>query len=316
MLATPSSAQFCLSQRAEHIWEGVSSATTRSRPIINTRDEPHAVADKYRRLHVIIGDANHADVANLLKMGMTSLILAMIEDDALRGELVVRNPVSTLQAVSHDPALNALVELTDGRRLTGLELLTEYHDRVAAYLQRRYAGELDADTAEVMQWWSLVLDKLARDPMEARREVDWVAKLAVLEGYRGRDHLGWGDPRLRAVDIQWSDVRAERGLAHRMAATGKVETLIPDAEVARAVHEPPEDTRAWFRGTCLRRFPDQVVAASWDSVVFDVTGSRVFQRVPMLEPLRGTKASVGDIVLGARSAEDLLNALATAQSRS
>ena len=305
-----------LAQRSDFFEVEVGLETTLKRPIINTRDEPHAVADKYRRVHVIIGDANHADVANLLKMGMTSLILAMIEDDALRGELVVRNPVSTLQAVSHDPALNALVELTDGRRLTGLELLTEYHDRVAAYLQRRYAGELDADTAEVMQWWSLVLDKLARDPMEARREVDWVAKLAVLEGYRGRDHLGWGDPRLRAVDIQWSDVRAERGLAHRMAATGKVETLIPDAEVARAVHEPPEDTRAWFRGTCLRRFPDQVVAASWDSVVFDVTGSRVFQRVPMLEPLRGTKASVGDIVLGARSAEDLLNALATAQSRS
>ena len=152
-----------------------------------------------------------------------------------------------------------------------------------------------------MHWWGTVLDRLGRDPMEARREVDWVAKLAVLEGYRDRDGLGWGDPRLKAVDLQWSDVRADRGLAHRMVATGRLEVLVDEADVVRAVEEPPTDTRAWFRGTCLRRFPDDVVAASWDSVIFDVAGQRTLQRVPMLEPLKGTKAGVGDLV---RSAPD------------
>ncbi len=161
-----------------------------------------------------------------------------------------------------------------------------------------------------MHWWGTVLDRLARDPMEARREVDWVAKLAVLEGYRERDSLGWGDPRLKAVDLQWSDVRADRGLAHRLVATGRVEVLVDEADVVAAVEEPPTDTRAWFRGQCLRRFPDAVVAASWDSVIFDVAGQRTLQRVPMLEPLKGTEEGVGDIVRSAPDAASLLEALA------
>ena len=189
--------------------------------------------------------------------------------------------------------------------MTAVELLWEYHDRAAAFVASRSGGAPDADTAEVMHWWSTVLDKLGRDPMEARREVDWVAKLAVLEGYRERDALGWGDPRLKAVDLQWSDVRAERGIAHRLAAAGRLEVLVDEADVQRAVTEPPTDTRAWFRGTCLARFPEDVVAASWDSVIFDVAGQRMLQRVPMLEPLRGTEAGVGDIVRSAPDAASL-----------
>ncbi len=212
--------------------------------------------------------------------------------------------------MSHDPTLQQKVELTDGRRMTALELLWEYHDRAAAYVDERSGGEPDADTVEVLHWWSTVLDRLGRDPMEARRQVDWVAKLAVLEGYRARDGLGWGDPRLKAVDLQWSDVRADRGLAHRLAASGRLEVLVPEADVERAVDHPPTDTRAWFRGTCLQRFPDDVVAASWDSVIFDVAGQRTLQRVPMLEPLRGTEAAVGDLVRSAPDAASLLRALA------
>ncbi|QKE86085.1 proteasome accessory factor PafA2 [Arthrobacter sp. NEB 688] len=304
-----------IAQRSDFFEVEVGLETTLKRPIINTRDEPHAVADRYRRLHVIIGDANHADVANLLKMGTTSLVLAMIEADALVPDLGVRRPVATLHEVSHDPTLRQRLELLDGRRMTALELLWEYHDRAAAFVAERYAGEPDPDTVEVMHWWGTVLDRLGRDPMEARREVDWVAKLAVLEGYRGRDGLGWGDPRLKAVDLQWSDVRAERGLAHRLVANGRLEVLVDDAEVVRAVTEPPADTRAWFRGTCLRRFPESVVAASWDSVIFDVPGQRMLQRVPMLEPLRGTEAGVGDIVRSAPDVATLLRSLATADER-
>ncbi len=304
-----------IAQRSDFFEVEVGLETTLKRPIINTRDEPHAVADRYRRLHVIIGDANHADVANLLKMGTTSLVLAMIEADALVPDLGVRRPVATLHEISHDPTLRQRLELLDGRRMTALELLWEYHDRAAAFVEERSAGEPDADTAEVMHWWGTVLDKLGRDPMEARREVDWVAKLAVLEGYRERDGIGWGDPRLKAVDLQWSDVRAERGIAHRLVAGGRLEVLVDEAEVARAVTEPPADTRAWFRGTCLKRFPESVVAASWDSVIFDVAGQRMLQRVPMLEPLRGTEAGVGDIVRNAPDAASLLRALATADER-
>ena len=299
-----------LAQRSDFFEVEVGLETTLKRPIINTRDEPHAIADRYRRLHVILGDANHCDVANLLKMGTTSLVLAMIEDRAIGGDLSVRRPVATLHEVSHDPGLGAKVELVDGRRMTALELLWEYHDRAAAYLAERYAGEPDADTAEVMHWWATVLDRLGRDPMEARREVDWVAKLAVLEGYRERDSLGWGDPRLKAVDLQWSDVRADRGLAHRLVSAGRVEVLVEESDVEAAMDSPPTDTRAWFRGTCLRRFPDDVVAASWDSVIFDVSGQRTLQRVPMLDPHKGTEAGVGDLVRSAADATALLEALA------
>ncbi len=299
-----------IAQRSDFFEVEVGLETTLKRPIINTRDEPHAIADRYRRLHVILGDANHCDVANLLKMGTTSLVLAMIEDRAIGDDLSVRRPVSTLHEISHDPGLGAKVELVDGRRMTALELLWEYHDRAAGYLTERYAGEPDPDTAEVMYWWATVLDRLGRDPMEARREVDWVAKLAVLEGYRQRDSLGWGDPRLKAVDLQWSDVRADRGLAHRLVSAGRVEVLVDESDVEAAMDSPPTDTRAWFRGMCLSRFPNDVVAASWDSVIFDVSGQRTLQRVPMLDPHKGTEAGVGDLVRSAPDATSLLEALA------
>ena len=215
----------------------------------------------------------------------------MIEADAIRDDLSVRRPVATLHEVSHDPTLQAKVELVDGRRMTALELLWEYHDRAAAFVAERSRAASPTPTRpRSCTGGARCSTGSRRDPMEARREVDWVAKLAVLEGYRERDSLGWGDPRLKAVDLQWSDVRADRGLAHRLVATGRLEVLVDEADVRRAVEEPPTDTRAWFRGHCLRRFPDDVVAASWDSVIFDVAGQRTLQRVPMLEPLKGTEA--------------------------
>ena len=222
--------------------------TTLKRPIINTRDEPHAVADLYRRLHVIIGDANQCDVANLLKLGTTSLVLAMIEDRAITEDLAVSKPVATLHAVSHDPTLQTLIELRDGRTMTAVQLLWVYHEHADRYLQSRYAGELDADTAEVMQRWADVLTRLERDPMECARELDWVAKLQLLQGYRDRDGLEWSDHRLRAIDIQWSDVRPEKGLYHRLLSLGRIEQLVSDEDVKSAVVTPPEDTRAYFRG--------------------------------------------------------------------
>lgn len=305
-------AGYQLSQRSDFFEVEVGLETTLKRPIINTRDEPHAVADLYRRLHVIIGDANHCDVANLLKLGTTSLVLAMIEDRAVGRDLTVMRPVATLQAVSHDPTLKTLVELRDGTKLTAVQLLWRYHDMAQHFLQERYAGELDPDTAEVMRWWAIVLDRLERDPREAAREVDWVAKQQVLQGYIDRDGLPWDDARLRAVDIQWSDVRPDKGVFHKLRAAGRFEELVTEAEVHEAVHEPPTDTRAYFRGKCLEKYPDQIAAASWDSVIFDIPGQPSLQRVPMLEPLRGTKATVGPLLDRSPDAATLLRELASA----
>jgi len=288
---------FQLSQRADFFEVEVGLETTLKRPIINTRDEPHAVADLYRRLHVIIGDANQCDVANLLKVGTTSLVLAMVEDGALTRDLTVAKPVATLHAVSHDPSLRTQLTLRDGRRLTALELLWEYYEAAAAYLDARgLGGDDDPDTAEVMRLWADVMTRLGTDIMSCARDLDWVAKLQLMEGYRDRDGLAWSDPRLSAIDIQWSDVRPEKGLFHRLAERGRITSLVDAVEVKAAMTEPPEDTRAWFRGKCLEKFSGQVAAASWDSVIFDVPGRQALQRVPMLEPQRGTRAHVGAII--------------------
>jgi proteasome accessory factor PafA2 len=305
-------AGYQLSQRSDFFEVEVGLETTLKRPIINTRDEPHAVADLYRRLHVIIGDANHCDIANLLKLGTTSLVLAMIEDRAIDVDLTIARPVATLQTVSHDPTCRATLEMRDGTKLTAVQLMWRYHELAERYLKDRYAGELDSDTAEVMQWWATVLDRLERDPMEAAREVDWVGKLQVLQGYIDRDGLDWSDPRLRAIDIQWSDVRPDKGIFHKLRAAGRFVELVTDEVVHEAVHEPPTDTRAYFRGKCLEKYPDQIAAASWDSVIFDIPGQTSLQRVPMLEPLRGTKASVGPLLDRSPDAATLLRELASA----
>ena len=302
-------AGFQISQRADFFEVEVGLETTLKRPIVNTRDEPHAEADRFRRLHVIIGDAVHFDVAGLLRAGTTSLVLGMIEAGVLP-DLTLRRPVGTLHEISHDPTLRRLVELADGRRMRALDLLWVYHDAAAAYLARD-GGSPDADTAEVMTWWAQILTRLGEDPMSCAAEIDWVAKLRLLEGYRDRDGLGWGDARLAAVDLQFADVRPSKGLAHRLRAMGRVHELVPEADVLAAVTNPPEDTRAYFRGRCLDRFGQQVVAASWDSVVFEVPGDPVLRRVPMLDPRRGTKEQVGALVDTAAGVAELLAGLAS-----
>lgn len=302
---------FQLAQRSDFFEVEVGLETTLKRPLINTRDEPHAVADRYRRLHVILGDANHCDVTNLLKLGATSLVLGMIEDSAISQDLTVEKPVEALHRLSHDPTLRATVEVAGRRTMTGVELLWNYYELADSWLQKTYGADVDTDTAEVMQRWEQVLTKLERDPMSADREVDWVAKLKTLERFRARDELDWSDHRLRAIDIQWADVRADKGIFNKLAAGGRFEQLVDDADVRRAVAEPPDDTRAYFRGTCLAKFPEEVAAASWDSVIFDVRSQPSLQRVPMLEPSRGTRAHVGSLLERAESADELLRLLAT-----
>jgi proteasome accessory factor A len=300
---------FQLSQRADYFEVEVGLETTLKRPIINTRDEPHADADKYRRLHVIIGDANLAEVSGYLKLGTTALVLAMIEDGWLTADLSVERPVTALHQVSHDPSLGHLLRLRDGRRLTAVQLQLEYLEQARKYVEDRYGADADEMTLDVLGRWESVLDRLERDPMSLSRELDWVAKLELLEGYRSRDGLDWDSYRLQHVDLQYSDVRPGKGVYNLLAAKGRFERILTDAEVAHAVSEPPEDTRAYFRGRCLAQYGDAVAAASWDSVIFDLPGQDSLQRVPTLEPLRGTKAHVGALLDRCRTAEELVAAI-------
>jgi Pup amidohydrolase len=301
---------FQLSSRADFIEVEVGLETTLKRPIINTRDEPHASADKYRRLHVILGDANLCEVATYLKLGTTSLVLGLVEDGVLGDSLALEGPVSALHAVSHDPSLQYLVRLRDGRRMTAVQLQWAYLEQVRRHVDDRLGADADAQTRDVLHRWEDVLTRLERDPSSCARELDWVAKLRLLEGFRDRESLGWESSRLGLIDLQWSDVRPEKGLYQRLAARGQVERLVDDAEVERAVHRPPEDTRAYFRGRCLAQYGQHVAAASWDSVIFDVPGRGALQRVPTLEPLRGTRDHVGALLDRCPDARSLVDALA------
>jgi len=297
---------FQLSQRADFFEVEVGLETTLKRPIINTRDEPHADADKYRRLHVIIGDANLAELSTYLKVGTASLVLAMIEAKALTRDLTIEEPVDALQAISHDPSLTHRVRLRDGRRLTAVEVQQEYLAMARQFVAD--TGDDDEQTADVLRRWAEVLEELSIDPMRLADRLDWPAKLRLLEGYRQRDGLAWGDARLKLVDLQYSDVRPDKGLYHRLVARGSMQRLLTDDEVTRAMTAPPSDTRAYFRGECLRRYPAQVAAASWDSVVFDV-GRENLVRIPTMEPLRGTREHVGALFDSTSSAAELVDTI-------
>ncbi len=303
-------AGFQISQRADFFENEVGLETTVRRPIINTRDEPHAVAEKYRRLHVIIGDANLHEVSNYLKTGTTALVLALIEQGHAPVP-VLADPVAALQSISHDASLTRTVQLTDGRAMSGLDLQELYCEAVTAALP----PDADDQTRDVVERWQSLLATLRRDPMDAARQVDWIAKLSVLEAYRARDGLDWTDPRLALVDLQYADLRPDKGIYRRLARRGDVELLVGPGDVARAVVEPPRDTRAYFRGRCIAEYPAEVVGASWDSLIFELPGERRLQRVQTREPLRGTAVLTGALFDAAVDAEDFLSRLLSGPER-
>ncbi len=303
---TSAEVPFQLSQRADFFEAEVGLETTLKRPIVNTRDEPHADAQKYRRLHVIVGDANLCEAATFLKVGTTSLVLAMIEDDYLPREFALRTPVAAMRHVSVDLSLNRPLELLDGTTVTALEVQWELFDRARKYAEEHGLAVIgpEAVGAEVLRRWEDTLNALETDPTELADRVDWVAKRRLLDAYRDRGDMGWDDPRLRSMDIQYHDLRPAKSLFARLAT----ERLTTDAEVTRAMTEPPSDTRAYFRGRCLAKWPDQIVAANWDSLVFDV-GDDPLRRVPMMEPTRGTEAHVGTLVDTCATPKELLDRL-------
>ncbi|NDL56099.1 depupylase/deamidase Dop [Phytoactinopolyspora mesophila] len=300
---------FQISQRADYFEVEVGLETTLKRPIVNTRDEPHADPERYRRLHVIVGDANLSEISTYVKLGSTALVLTMIEDGFLGWDLAIERPVTALHEVSHDPSLQHQVELTDGRRLTAVQLQTEYAEQARKFVEDRYGSDIDPVTADVLDRWESILTALGNDPMSLSDQLDWVAKLALLESYRERDGLDWSNPKLQLVDLQYSDVRPERGLYHRLVAKSRMKRLLNEEQVTRAVYGPPEDTRAYFRGRCLDKYAETIAAASWDSVIFDLPGHDALQRVPTLDPRRGTKAHVGALLDRCDTAAELVSEL-------
>ncbi|HET7736623.1 MAG TPA: proteasome accessory factor PafA2 family protein, partial [Nocardioidaceae bacterium] len=279
------------------------------RPIINTRDEPHADPEKYRRLHVIIGDANLSEISAYLKLGTTALVLAMIEDGFIDRDLTVEQPVRSLRSVSHDSTLRHLLTLNDGRQLTAVQLQLEYLELAKKYVEDRLGDQADDQTKDVLARWESVLTRLEADPMQCATELDWVAKLKLLQQYRDRDGLEWDSAKLHLIDLQYSDIRPDKGLYHRLVGMGKMQRLLTDDQVHHAIHHPPEDTRAYFRGRCLEKYSDRIAAASWDSVIFDLPGHESLQRVPTIDPLRGSRHHVGELLDRCDTAEALFEAL-------
>jgi proteasome accessory factor A len=296
---------FQITQRADFFEEEVGLETTLKRPIINTRDEPHGDPSAYRRLHVILGDANLSEYSTFLKLGTTALMLAALEDGAIPDSLDLLDPVEACWQVSHDVGLGRPLELDGGSTATALDLQGRYLEWLAKYVEK----ELDDPVwKQVIEEWERTLTLLATEPEKLSDTLDWVAKKRLIEGYVSRDGLQWTNNKLRALDLQYHDVDPSRSLYNRLAERGSMRRLFTDEQIAEAVSTPPSRTRAYFRGRCVSEFPGSLVAANWDSLVFDI-GESHLKRVPMMEPLRGDASLVGELLDSAEDAADLLRRL-------
>ena len=251
VLQTARGARYCVSQRAEHIWEGVSSATTRSRPIINTRDEPHADAERYRRLHVIVGDSNMSEYTNFLKVGACSLMLRMLEEpQVVLRDMTLENPIRAIREISHDMTCTQRVRLANGREVSALDIQSEYLNRALRFAEHH---DLTDEEQLALDMWEYTLSHLEDDPLKLDRELDWVIKYKLIEAYRERHDLTLSDARVALVDLQYHDVNRERGLFYRMQRKGMVDRIVTDEEISHAVEHPPQTTRARLRGEFIKR---------------------------------------------------------------
>ena len=251
VLQTARGAMYCVSQRAEHIWEGVSSATTRSRPIINTRDEPHADAERFRRLHVIVGDSNMSEYATFLKVGTTSILLRMLEDPScVLRDMTLENPIRAIREISHDMTCTRRVRLANGREASALDIQGEYLSRALRYADAKGFSPLEM---QALKMWEHCLTKIAEDPLSLDRECDWVIKHRLIEAYRAKHDLPLSHPKVALMDLQYHDVNRSRSLFYRMQQKDLVERMCTDADIDTAVDTPPQTTRARLRGEFIRR---------------------------------------------------------------
>ena len=249
LLQTARGTVFSIAQRAEHIWEGVSSATTRSRPIINTRDEPHADAERYRRLHVIAGDSNMSEYISYVKVGTTVALLQMLEDDVTFRDMSLENPIRAIREISHDITCRRKVRLANGRELSALDMQWEYLDRVLRYAR---SPGFPPSVQSAIEMWEHLLTGLEKDPMNLRRECDWVAKYHLIEEYSSRRGVPLSDPKLAMLDLAYHDVTKDRGLYYLLERRGLMERVVTDEDITRALTQPPQTTRARLRGDFIK----------------------------------------------------------------
>ena len=292
---------FQISQRADYFEQEVSLETTLNRGIVNTRDEPHAPEEDFRRLHVIVGDANMSQFSNFLKLGMTSLVLDAIEAGVDFSDLRLNNPVEEIKAVSHDPTLTHELELLDGQRLTAISILREY--------RARCEGRSDVDK-QVLEMWGEVLDDLERDPLSTADRLDWTAKWALVRRFEQR---GATQAKLQAIDLQYADIDPESSLYHALVRKGAMRTMVSAEKIAEAAVHPPEDTRAYFRGRAGEKFAEDLTASNWQSMLFTVDGQ--LYRVPLDLLGSHTKADVGELIETSATTRELLSGLGLAPER-
>jgi proteasome accessory factor A len=256
VLQTPRGAVYCVSQRAEHIWEGVSSATTRSRPIINTRDEPHADAERYRRLHVIVGDSNMSETTMLLKVGATDLVLRMIEAGTVMRDLTLENPIRAIREVSHDITGQRKVRLASGREASALEVQREYYEKAVDFCERR--GIRTGTVEQVLELWGRTLDAIeAEDLDRIGTEIDWVMKYKLIERYRAKHNMTMSHPRVAQIDLAYHDIHRRRGLYYLLERKGQAARICNDLKIFEGKSVPPQTTRARLRGDFIRRAQEQ-----------------------------------------------------------
>ncbi|MBG0856589.1 Pup--protein ligase [Streptomyces spinoverrucosus] len=256
VLQTPRGAVYCVSQRAEHIWEGVSSATTRSRPIINTRDEPHADAERYRRLHVIVGDSNMSETTMLLKVGATDLVLRMIEAGTVMRDLTLENPIRAIREVSHDITGRRKVRLASGREASALEVQREYYEKAVDFCERR--GIRTGIVEQVLELWGRTLEAIeAEDLDRIDTEIDWVMKYKLLERYRAKHNMTMSHPRVAQIDLAYHDIHRRRGLYYLLEKKGQAARICNDLKIFEGKSVPPQTTRARLRGDFIRRAQEQ-----------------------------------------------------------
>jgi proteasome accessory factor A len=253
------------------------------RPIVNTRDEPHADTSKYRRFHVIIGDANMNEVATALKIGTTSLILELIEKDHAPA-LELASPVEAAKSISRDGDYDWLVELSDGRKISAIEIQRIYLDAA-----QRYCNQENEETRWVLAEWEAILNDLQANPMECGDRVDWVAKKYLLSTFREAEHLDWADPWLQSIDMEYHNIDPVAGLYHEMLRTCAVRRFLKEDEIRDAIFQPPTTTRAFFRGRSVAKFNAAISSIQWDEVVF---------RTPLGPRAVPLTSAFGDAALG------------------
>ena len=296
-----------ISQRADYIEAHVGLETTMKRPIINTRDEPHADPKISRRLHVIIGDANMSDFANILKVGSTALVISMIEDGFVDfDEVDLLNPVGVVKDISHDLDMKNIYLTNSGKKFSAIDIQDWYLEKSKLYLSQ--IG-YDNNSRQVIEFWEQAVSSLKNNKEDLADRVDWIAKLALIKRYQEKENMNLNDDLIQSLDFKYSEITSDDGIAQVLRRKNFLKQYLEASEVDKAISEPPTDTRAWFRGKALSKFSKSIAAASWDSLILDIDKNQPLFRISTTDPLKGTKSLTGEIISQSDTALDLVNSI-------